>query len=54
MVLPGEIVILANDPKTLAEKDRIALLKTQAEAASKGIQQITPAEATTLYPIFRT
>lgn len=52
MVLPGELVILANDPKTLAEKDRIALLKTQAEEASKGIQQLTPAEATTLYRNF--
>lgn len=52
MVLPGELVILANDPKTLSEKDRIALLKIQAEEASKGIQQLTPAEATTLYRNF--
>lgn len=48
MVLPGEIVILANTPKTLAEKDRIILLKTQAKAASGAIQKLTPAEASTL------
>ncbi|MDQ1884998.1 hypothetical protein RA180_13455 [Aeromonas salmonicida] len=48
MVLPGEIVILANSPKTLAEKDRLTLLKTQAITASKGIQQLTPEEAEVL------
>ncbi|HDN9022338.1 TPA: hypothetical protein P2I16_004436, partial [Aeromonas salmonicida] len=48
MVLPGEIVILANSPKTLAEKDRLTLLKTQAIAASEGIQKLTPEEATTI------
>lgn len=45
MVLPGELVILANEPKTLAEKDRLILLKTQAKEASEGIQKLTPAEA---------
>ncbi|WP_429134282.1 hypothetical protein [Aeromonas hydrophila] len=49
MVLPGEIVILANNPKTLAEKDRLILLKSQAKVASEGIQQLTPAEAATVY-----
>lgn len=48
MVLPGEIVILANSPKTLAEKDRLTLLKTQAIAASEGIQKLTSEEATTI------
>ncbi|VXA79241.1 MULTISPECIES: hypothetical protein [Aeromonas] len=48
MVLPGEIVILANNPKTLAEKDRLILLKTQAKAASKALQKLTPEEAATL------
>lgn len=52
MVLPGELVILANEPKTLAEKDRLILLKTQAKEASEGIQKLTPAEATTLYRNF--
>ncbi|WP_275931547.1 hypothetical protein [Aeromonas sp. 1HA1] len=48
MVLPGEIVILANDPQTLAEKDRLILLKTQAKAASGALQKLTPEEASTL------
>ncbi|HDT5886395.1 TPA: hypothetical protein QHA87_000357 [Aeromonas dhakensis] len=49
MVLPGELVILANNPTTLAEKDRLILLKAQAKEASEGIQQLTPAEAATVY-----
>lgn len=48
MVLAGEIVILANEPTTLAEKDRLILLKTQAKKASEGIQKLTPEEAATL------
>ncbi|WCH28719.1 hypothetical protein [Aeromonas salmonicida] len=48
MVLPGEIVILANNPQTLAEKDRLILLKTQAKAASGALQKLTPEEASTL------
>lgn len=52
MVLPGELVILANEPKTLAEKDRLILLKTQAKEASEGIQQLTPEEATTVHRHF--
>lgn len=52
MVLPGELVILANSPKTLAEKDRLLLLKAQAKDASEGIQKLTPEEASTLYRHF--
>lgn len=52
MVLPGELVILANSPKTLAEKDRLLLLKAQAKDASEGIQKLAPEEASTLYRHF--
>ncbi|MFM4730164.1 hypothetical protein [Aeromonas salmonicida] len=52
IVLPGEIVILANSPTTLAEKDRLTLLKLQAKDASEGIQKLTPEEAATLYRHF--
>ncbi|MBQ4673866.1 hypothetical protein [Aeromonas dhakensis] len=48
MVLPGEIVILANNPQILAEKDRLILLETQAKAASGALQKLTPEEASTL------
>ncbi|MFM5497063.1 hypothetical protein ACET9I_10880 [Aeromonas veronii] len=48
MVLPGELVILANEPKTLAEKDRLILLNRQAKVASSALQKLTPDEASTL------
>ena len=47
-VLPGEIVIISNMPRTDADRQRLEVLKEQAQLASEGIQQLTPAEAVTV------
>jgi len=47
-VLPGEIVIISNMPRTDADRQRLEILREQARLASEGIQQLTPAEAMTV------
>jgi len=47
-VLPGEIVIISNMPRTDADRQRLETLREQARLASEGIQQLTPAEAMTV------
>lgn len=47
-VLPGEIVIISNMPRTDADRQRLDMLREQAKLASEGIQQLTPAEAMTV------
>ncbi len=47
-VLPGEIVIVSNRPRTEADRKRLEQLKEQARLASSGIQQLTPDEAMTV------
>jgi hypothetical protein len=47
-VLPGEIVIVSNRPRTDADRQRLEKLKEQARLASAGIQQLTPDEAMTV------
>ena len=47
-VLPGEIVIISNMPRTDADRQRLEILKDHARLASEGIQQLTPAEAMTV------
>lgn len=47
-VLPGEIVIISNMPRTDADRQRLEALREQARLASEGIQQLTPAEAMTV------
>ncbi len=47
-VLPGEIVIVSNMPKSTADRERLNSLREQARLASEGIQQLTVEEATTL------
>ncbi|MCW8155622.1 LysM domain-containing protein [Stutzerimonas stutzeri] len=47
-VLPGEIVIISNMPRTDADRQRLEMLREQARLASEGIQQLTPAEAMTV------
>ena len=51
-VLPGEIVIFANDPVTQADRAALKALQAQAKAASQGIQQLTPEEAHTVVQHF--
>ncbi|WCN07577.1 hypothetical protein [Marinomonas mediterranea] len=48
-VLPGEMVIFANHPKTEEDKNILQGLQNQAKLASEGIQQLTEAEATAVY-----
>ncbi|PYF80360.1 Rhs element Vgr protein, partial [Marinomonas alcarazii] len=52
-VLPGELVILSNKPKTEEDKEKLKLLKQQAKLASKEIQQLTEEEAQTAYNHFQ-
>ncbi|WAE52482.1 LysM peptidoglycan-binding domain-containing protein [Stutzerimonas frequens] len=47
-VLPGEIVIISNMPRTDADRQRLEDLREQARLASEGIQQLSPAEAMTV------
>ncbi|MGA4319641.1 LysM peptidoglycan-binding domain-containing protein [Ectopseudomonas hydrolytica] len=47
-VLPGEIVIVSNRPRTEADRKRLEQLKEQARLASSGIQQLRPDEAMTV------
>lgn len=47
-VLPGEIVIVSNRPRTDDDRQRLEQLKEQARLASSGIQQLTPDEAMTV------
>ena len=47
-VLPGEIVIISNMPRTDADRHRLEALREQARLASEGIQQLSPAEAMTV------
>lgn len=47
-VLPGEIVIISNMPRTDADRQRLGALREQARLASEGIQQLSPAEAMTV------
>ncbi|MFX1712921.1 LysM peptidoglycan-binding domain-containing protein [Stutzerimonas stutzeri] len=47
-VLPGEIVIISNMPRTDADRQRLEILREQARLASEGIQQLSPAEAMTV------
>ncbi|MGL4352447.1 MAG: hypothetical protein ACRCTP_00575 [Aeromonas popoffii] len=49
MVLPGEMVIIvAGETQTLSDQDHLRHVKENAKAASEGIQQLTPAEASTM------
>lgn len=53
VVRAGEIVIVVQHaPKTLAEKDRLLLLKTQAEKASTALKDVDVQEAQTLFNHF--
>ena len=47
-VMPGEIVIVSNMPRTDADRQRLEALREQARLASEGIQQLSPAEAMTV------
>ncbi len=48
LVLPGEIVIVSNMPKSTADRERLNTLREEARLASEGIQQLTVEEATTV------
>lgn len=48
LVLPGEIVIVSNMPKSTADRERLNSLREEARLASEGIQQLTVEEATTV------
>ncbi len=47
-VLPGEIVIVSNMPRTDDDRQRLEKAREQAKLASEGIQQLTPDEAMTV------
>jgi len=47
-VLPGEIVIISNLPRTPEDKEVLGLLKDQARQASEGLQQLGVEEATAI------
>ncbi len=52
-VLAGEMVIVVvGEPQSLADKDRLRLVKDNAVEVSAAVQQLTPAEANTLYRNF--
>lgn len=52
-VLAGEMVIVVvGEPQSLADKDRLRLVKDNAVEVSAAVQKLTPAEANTLYRNF--